>query len=112
MIGVVCAGAGARGAYEAGALSVLLSWVLPSYPEKPVVLLGTSAGAINAALFAGVLDRQRSPEEAVEKTSGCGAPPDRRRSSPVSARLGRASSGVVATTAGGDRQPDVFAATR
>ncbi len=67
MIGVVCAGAGARGAYEAGALSVLLPRLFRDFPGEPVVLLGTSAGAINAALFAGVLDRARPPEEAVDE---------------------------------------------
>ncbi|HZD65971.1 MAG TPA: patatin-like phospholipase family protein [Acidimicrobiales bacterium] len=67
---VVCAGAGARGAYEAGALSVLLPWLLREDPDEEVMLLGTSAGAINAALFAGVLDRGRPPEEAVEDALG------------------------------------------
>lgn len=70
MIGVVCAGAGARGAYEAGALSVLLPRLLREFPDEPVVLVGTSAGAINAALFAGVLDRGRPPEEAVGDALG------------------------------------------
>ncbi|HET6965200.1 MAG TPA: patatin-like phospholipase family protein [Acidimicrobiales bacterium] len=67
MIGVVCAGAGARGAYEAGALSVLLPRLFSDFPDEQVVLLGTSAGAINTALFAGVLDRERPPEEAVDE---------------------------------------------
>ncbi len=50
-IGVVLAGAGARGAYEAGVLSV----VLPRMAEagvRPDLYVGTSAGAINAVLFA------------------------------------------------------------
>jgi len=49
-VGVVLAGAGARGAYEAGVLSV----VLPTMAEadiRPDLYVGTSAGAINAALF-------------------------------------------------------------
>ena len=65
VIGVVCAGAGARGAYEAGALSVLLPWLVERHPEDRIVMLGTSAGAINAALFSGALDRDRPPEQAV-----------------------------------------------
>jgi NTE family protein len=49
-VGVVLAGAGARGAYEAGVLSI----VLPAMAEagvRPELYVGTSAGAINAALF-------------------------------------------------------------
>ena len=44
----VLPGGGARGAYEAGALSVLLP-LLEQRGEDPVILCGTSVGAINAA---------------------------------------------------------------
>ncbi|HEX4337092.1 MAG TPA: patatin-like phospholipase family protein [Polyangiaceae bacterium] len=48
---IVLAGAGARGAYEAGILSEILPALLAE--EDQVVLAGTSAGAINIALMAG-----------------------------------------------------------
>jgi NTE family protein len=50
-VALVLAGGGARGAYEAGALSVLLP-VLEQRGERPDVVIGTSAGALNAAYLA------------------------------------------------------------
>lgn len=47
---IVLAGAGARGAYEAGVLSIVVPKLLEE--EEQVVLCGTSAGAINSALLA------------------------------------------------------------
>src|SRR5581483_9961317 len=50
-VALVLAGGGARGAYEAGALSVLLP-VLDERGQRPRIVLGTSVGALNAAFLA------------------------------------------------------------
>jgi NTE family protein len=50
-VGLVLAGGGARGAYEAGVLSTLLP-ALEARGQRPTVILGTSVGALNAAFAA------------------------------------------------------------
>lgn len=55
-VGLVLSGAAARGPYQAGALSVLVP-ALREAGHEPVVLLGTSSGAINAALLAQFADQ-------------------------------------------------------
>jgi NTE family protein len=66
-VAVVAAGAGARGAFEAGALSVLLKW-LEEQEMRPTIFVGTSAGAINATLLAATADLPAA--EAGEKLLG------------------------------------------
>ncbi len=62
---IVTAGAGARGAYEAGIFSVLVPrLLLEKAAGERIVLLGTSAGALNTALLAASSD----PQEAVQHT--------------------------------------------
>src|SRR3954463_13669168 len=50
-IALVLAGGGARGAYEAGALTVLLP-ELERRGQRPDLVVGTSVGALNAAFVA------------------------------------------------------------
>ena len=52
-VGLVLAGGGARGAYEAGAVSVLLPH-LEERGERPSIITGTSVGALSAAFLASV----------------------------------------------------------
>ena len=69
MAALVLSGAGARGAYEAGVLSVLLP---PLVDEGHLeVVVGTSAGALNAALIAAYLPEGpvRAAEELVKAWS-------------------------------------------
>lgn len=58
-VAVVLPGGGARGAYEAGALSVLLP-ALEARGERVSIVCGTSVGAINAALVGSMADRPPS----------------------------------------------------
>ena len=62
-VGLVLSGGGARGAYEAGVISVLLP-ELERRGERPRVILGTSVGAINAAYLAA--NAHRDAETVVE----------------------------------------------
>jgi NTE family protein len=50
-VGLVLSGGGARGAYEAGVMSVLAP-ALERRGERPTVYIGTSVGAVNAAYLA------------------------------------------------------------
>jgi NTE family protein len=55
-IGVVLSGGGARGAYEVGALSVLLPWLERETGDRAQVIVGTSVGALNAAFLGATAD--------------------------------------------------------
>jgi NTE family protein len=62
-VAAVLPGGGARGAYEVGALSVLLP-ALEERGESVSVWCGTSVGAINAAAFASLSDRPAAEQAA------------------------------------------------
>src|SRR5258708_3873103 len=66
-VGLVLAGGGARGAYEAGALSKLLP-ELEKRGERPGIILGTSIGALNATHIAATahLSAQESVDELIK----------------------------------------------
>src|SRR5437763_6632250 len=61
-VALVLAGRGARGAYEVGALSVLLGELEPD--ERPRIIIGTSVGALNTAYVAA--NAQRSTADLIE----------------------------------------------
>ena len=61
--GIVLAGGGARGAYEAGVVSVLLP-ELERRGERPTLMVGTSVGAINTAFLG--CDQHLDAQAAVE----------------------------------------------
>jgi NTE family protein len=67
-IAVVLPGGGARGAYEVGAMSILLP-ALEARGERVTVMCGTSVGAINAALYASLahLPAEVAAEKAVDR---------------------------------------------
>ncbi|MFI9023921.1 patatin-like phospholipase family protein [Streptomyces sp. NPDC053560] len=70
-VGAVLAGGGARGAYEAGMLATLLP-TLAEFRQRPDVFVGTSAGALNAVLFASLahLPAQQAADEALRAWRG------------------------------------------
>ena len=67
-VGLVLAGGGARGAYEAGAVSVLLPHLEPR-GERPKLLVGTSVGAMTAVYLASVghLDAEEAVSGLLER---------------------------------------------
>lgn len=63
-VGIVLPGGGARGAYEVGALSVLLP-ELERRGERISIICGTSVGAINAAFLGSVAHRPAAEQVAL-----------------------------------------------
>jgi NTE family protein len=64
-IALVLAGGGARGAYEAGVLSVLLPALAPD--ERPNLIIGASVGAINGTYLAATLPDGSDPALPTER---------------------------------------------
>jgi NTE family protein len=94
-VAIVLPGGGARGAYEIGALSVLLP-ALEARGERPAILCGTSVGGINAAVLASLahLPAGEQVEAAVERWRGV------RKRDILAPLLGPRSAIVVARLAG------------
>ena len=63
-VALVLAGGGARGAYEVGALSVLLPELERAH-QRPTILIGNSVGALNSSYLAA--NARISAEEAISK---------------------------------------------
>ncbi len=107
--GVVIAGGGARGAYEAGALSVLLP-ALERQEVTPTIFVGTSAGAINAAGLAALIDHDQSPAAAAQQVVEVWRKiRPRRVYGPVVRGLARASLATTWDLLTGRRRPSVGA---
>jgi NTE family protein len=66
-VALVLAGGGARGAYEVGALSVLLP-TLEEEGLRPRILVGTSVGAVNGVFLASRADEPAAQVAADGKT--------------------------------------------
>jgi NTE family protein len=68
-VAIVLSGAGARGAYEAGVLAELLPLLVGA--DRPRIIVGTSAGALNTAMLASAIDQGLDPVAALT-TKGWG----------------------------------------
>lgn len=63
---LVLAGGGARAAYQVGVLGAIAQWLPPDAPCPFEVLVGTSAGALNAAALAARAENFRSAVKVLE----------------------------------------------
>lgn len=64
---LVLSGGGARGAYQVGVLKAIAEWLPPEAPCPFEVLVGTSAGAVNAAALAARAFNFREAVDALEQ---------------------------------------------